>query len=162
MSDPAITLLVAAAMIVGLIGTAIPWFPDVLVIWGAGLVYGLTVGWGTWGGWLFGMMTLAGLMAVAAEIVLSTAGARLGGASAWAIAAGLAAAFVGLLILGPVGALAALALGILATEWLRLRKAPQALRATGGAILGWAASFVVKFGLAAAMVVAWGIWVATI
>src|SRR3970040_2381567 len=48
---------------------------------GAGLAYGLLVGWGTWGPWLFALMTLGGLVALAAEVALSTAGARVGGAS---------------------------------------------------------------------------------
>lgn len=161
MSDAAITLLVAAAMIVGLIGTAIPWFPDVLIIWAGGLVYGLAVGWGTWGGWLFAGMTIAGLAALAAEIGLSAAGARAGGASGCAIGVGLAAALAALLFFGPVGALVGLAAGILATEWFRLRNRERAMRATGGALLGWGASFIVKFGLAGAMVAAWAIWVAT-
>jgi uncharacterized protein YqgC (DUF456 family) len=160
MTDQTVTLLVGVAMAVGLIGTAVPWFPDILIVWGAGLVYGLAVGWGTWGGWLFAIMTVAALAALAAEIVLSAAGARAGGASGWAIAAGLLAALAGLLVFGPLGALVGFGAGILAIEWLRVRDGRRAVRATGGALLGWGVSFLVKFGLAAAMVAAWGVWVA--
>ncbi|HSR46822.1 MAG TPA: DUF456 domain-containing protein [Anaerolineales bacterium] len=161
MTDQAITILVGAAMVVGLIGTAVPWFPDTVLMWGAGLAYGLTVGWGTWGGWLFGLMTLIALAALIAEVGLSAAGARLGGASGCAIGVGLLAAVVGLLLFSPLGALLAFVAGILVAEWVRIRNPQRALRATGGAVLGWGASFIFKFGLGALMITLWGIWVVT-
>jgi uncharacterized protein YqgC (DUF456 family) len=161
MTDQAITILVGIAMAIGLIGTAVPWFTDTLLMWGAGLAYGLTVGWGTWGGWLFGLMTLVGLAALIAEIGLSAAGARMGGASGCAIVLGLLAAVVGLLLFSPLGALIALVVGILVVEWVRVRDPQRALRATGGAVLGWGASFVLKFGLGVMMITLWGIWVVT-
>ena len=59
MDQQAVTFLVGMAMLAGLAGVLIPWFPDILLIWGAGLVYGILVGWGTWGPWLFASMTVA-------------------------------------------------------------------------------------------------------
>ena len=159
--DEAITLLVALAMLTGVAGVIVPWFPDIVLIWGAGLAYGLLVGWGTWGPWLFALMTLGGLVALAAEVALSTAGARVGGASGWGIAAGVLLAIIGLFVFFPLGALAGFALGILLVEGWRRRNMRKAVRATAGAVAGWGASFVVKLGLALWMVVLWGVWVAT-
>ena len=157
--DEAITVFVGLVMLLGVAGSIVPWFPDILLIWGAGLAYGLLVGWGAWGPWLFAMMTLTGLAALAAEIGLISAGARVGGASGWAIAAGVVLAVIGLIVLTPLGALAGLALGILLVEGWRRRNMRQALRATAGAMAGWGASFVVKFSLALWMVLLWGVWV---
>src|SRR3990172_8430936 len=81
--DQAITLFIGVVMLVGVAGAVLPWFPDLLLIWGAGLAYGLLVGWGTWGPWLFALMTLTGLAALAAEVGLISAGARVGGPAGW-------------------------------------------------------------------------------
>ena len=158
--DQAITLFIGVVMLVGVAGAVLPWFPDLLLIWGAGLAYGLLVGWGTWGPWLFALMTLAGLAGLAAEIGLTAGGARVGGASGWAIAAGVLLAAVGLVVFSPLGALVGLALGIVLVEGRRRRSMRQAVRATAGAFAGWGASFIVKFGLALWMVALWGVWVA--
>ncbi|HMK09079.1 MAG TPA: DUF456 domain-containing protein [Anaerolineales bacterium] len=161
MSDPIITALVGLTMLAGLAGTLIPWFPDILLIWGAGLAYGLLVGWGTWGPWLFALMTVAGLVSFAAELTVSAVGARVGGASAWGIVAGLALAIVGLIVFSPLGALLGLAAGMMLVEGWRHRNLRKAITATAGAIIGWGASFLVKFSLAAWMILLWVLWVAT-
>ena len=161
MDNQTVTFLIGLAMLTGVAGTIVPWFPDILLIWAAGLAYGLLLGWGTWGPWLFALMTLSALAGLAAEVGLSTAGARVGGASGWGIAAGLLLAIVGLFVFFPLGALAGFALGILLVEGWRRRNMRKALRATAGAVAGWGASFVVKFGLALWMVALWVVWVAT-
>ena len=161
MDDSAITFLVGATMLVGLAGALVPWFPDIVLIWGAGLAYGLLVGWGTWGPWLFALMTVAALVAVAAELAISAAGARVGGASGWGIAAGLGLAVLGLIVFSPLGALVGLALGMLLVEGWRHRDLRKAATASAGAVLGWGVSFVVKFALSAWMVLLWGVWVTT-
>jgi uncharacterized protein YqgC (DUF456 family) len=145
--------------VAGVAGVIVPWFPDILLIWGAGLAYGLLVGWGAWGPWLFVMMSAAALVGLAAEVGLTSAGARAGGASGWAIVAGVLLAVVGLILFPPLGALAGLALGILLVEGWRRRNMRQAVRATVGAMAGWGASFVVKLSLALWMVLLWGVWV---
>ena len=160
MTPDEITFFIGLVMLAGVAGAIIPWFPDILLVWGAGLAYGLLVGWGIWGPWLFALMTLTGLVSLAAEVGLSMAGARLGGASGWAIAAGVLLAIIGLFVFSPIGALVGLALGIALVEGWRRRNLRQAFQATAGAIAGWGASFLVKFGLAVWMVLLWGVWVA--
>jgi uncharacterized protein YqgC (DUF456 family) len=159
LNDQAVTFLVGLAMLAGLAGALIPWFPDILLIWGAGLVYGIVVGWGTWGPWLFAMMTVAALVAVVAEVAVSAAGARVGGASGWGIAAGLVLATVGFIVFSPLGALIGLGLGMLLVEGWRHRNLRKAASATLGAVIGWGASFLVKFSLSLWMVLLWGAWV---
>jgi uncharacterized protein YqgC (DUF456 family) len=158
--DQAITFIVGIAMLAGLAGSLIPWFPDILLIWGAALVYGILVGWGTWGPWLFAMMTVGALAGLAAEVAVSALGARVGGASGWGIAAGVVLAVLGLIIFSPLGALVGLGLGMLLVEGLRHRNLRRAFSATLGALIGWGASFAVKFALSLWMVLLWGVWVA--
>jgi uncharacterized protein YqgC (DUF456 family) len=155
----AVTFLVGMAMLAGLAGVVIPWFPDILLIWGAGLVYGILVGWGTWGPWLFALMTVAALVGFVAEVAVSVAGARVGGASGWGILAGLMLAVVGMIVFSPLGALIGLALGMLLVEGWRQRNLRKAASATVGAVIGWGASFLVKFSLSLWMVLLWGAWV---
>ena len=159
MDDQAVTLLVGMAMLAGLAGTLIPWFPDLVLIWGAGLAYGVLVGWGTWGPWLFALMTVAALVGFVAEVAVSAAGARVGGASGWGIVAGLVLAVLGLIVFSPLGALIGLTLGVLLVEGWRQRNLRKAASATLGAVIGWGASFLVKFSLSLWIVLLWGAWV---
>ena len=159
MDQQAVTFLVGMAMLAGLAGALIPWFPDILLIWGAGLVYGILVGWGTWGPWLFALMTVAALVGFVAEVAVSAAGARVGGASGWGILAGLVLAVLGLIVFSPLGALIGLALGMLLVEGWRQHNLRKAAAATLGAVNGWGASFLVKFSLSLWMVLLWGVWV---
>jgi uncharacterized protein YqgC (DUF456 family) len=68
---------------------------------------------------------------------------------------------VGLIVFSPLGAVIGLILGLLIVEGWRRRNLRRAAQATVGAIVGWGASFVVKFSLALWMVLLWVVWVAT-
>ena len=161
MNPSLVTLLVALAMLTGIVGSVIPVLPDVVLIWGAGLVYGLAVGWGTWGPWLFAGMTILGVLALLAEVWMSGAGARAGGASIWGILAGFALGAVGLIFFTPIGGFVGLLLGTFLVEYLRLGDRQLALKAVFGAGLGFGVSFVVKLGLCLAMGGLWVVWALT-
>ena len=160
MNPETVTVLIGIVMVIGVIGALVPALPDLVMMWVAGLVYGLVVGWGTWGPWLFGLMTLAALGGLLAEVWVSSAGARLGGASGWAILSGLVLGLAGLVFFSVVGAIVGMLAGTFLAEYLRLRDVRQASRSTVGMALGCGASVGVKFGLAVVMAVAWGLWVA--
>lgn len=161
MSDTLITLAVALVMLGGIIGTLIPVLPDVILIWGAGLAYGLTVGWGDWGQWLFAGMTILGGLGLLAEVWVSGAGARAGGASIWGILAGFALGAIGLIFLSPIGGFIGLLLGTFLVEYLRLGDRRLALKAVFGAGAGYGVSFLVKLGLSLAMASLWVVWALT-
>lgn len=161
MSEPEawITFAVGAAMMLGLAGAFIPAFPDLLLIWGAGLAYGLLAGWGPWGPWLFAAMSLCAVAGLIAEAWVGGIAARLGGASLGGIAAGLTLALLGLIFLGPLGAFLGLLAGTFLVEYLRRRDVSHASRATAGIGFGCGLAFVVKIGLSLTMVGAWVAWV---
>ena len=160
MNSETVTVLIGIVMVIGVIGALVPAIPDLVMMWVAGLVYGLVVGWGVWGPWLFGLMTLTALGGLLAEVWVSSAGARLGGASGWAILGGLVLGLAGLVFFSVVGAVIGLLAGTFLAEYLRLRDVRQASRSTVGMALGCGASVGVKFSLAVVMAVAWGLWVA--
>ena len=159
MIDIIVSILTALLILVGIIGVLIPVLPDVSLIWGVTLGYGLIVGWGESGPWLFAIISLMGLFGVAADVWASSAGAKLGGASMWSVVVGFLLGIIGLFIFGPLGLFGGMAIGTYLMELIRRRKPMDALRAVLGVGLGYGASFLVKLGLSIGMAVLWLVWV---
>jgi uncharacterized protein YqgC (DUF456 family) len=159
MADIVIAIVVGFLMFLGLIGAIIPGLPDIVLIWGAALGYGLLVGWGERGIWLFGLITLLGLAGLFAEVWVSGTGAKMGGASIRAIFGGLALALVGFVVSGPVGGVIGLLLGTFLSEYIRLHDANKAAQAMFGMGLGCGASLGIKLILGLGMIVVWLVWV---
>ena len=154
-----ITTLLGRAMLVGLASTLIPVIPDLGLILISALGYGLLVGWGENGWWLCTIIVLLGLAGQTAEMLVSGAGARRGGASWLSTFGGLAAGVVGLFVAGPIGLIAGLLLGTFMLEFIRHKNTEEALRAMFGMGVGYGVSFVVKFLLGLVMIGTWITWV---
>ena len=159
MPEPIITLFVGVAMIAGLVGIFIPLFPDILLIWGAGLAYGLTVGWGSLGPWMFGLMTAFGVIGLLTDLWLTSLGGKIGGASITSILAGIFAGFVGMIFLSPIGGIFVMLGTTFYLEFRRLKDTDRAVKGMLGVALGYGASIGVKLGIAMAMILLWLIWV---
>ncbi len=159
MTDIVITILLGLAMLIGLATTIIPAIPDLGLILISALGYGLLVGWGENGWWLFTIIVVLGLAGQAAEMVLSGMGARRGGASWLSTFGGLAAGVIGLFVFGPLGLIAGLLLGTFLLEFARHKNADKALKAMFGMGVGYGASFVVKFLIGLVMIAVWIAWV---
>ncbi len=153
-----VTILCGLTILVGILGSIIPVLPDVILIWGATLGYGLIVGWGEWGPWLFGGISLMGLIGVAADVWVSSAGARMGGASLWSVITGIVLGIIGLFVFGPLGLFGGMAIGTFLVELIQRREPVESMRAVLGVGLGYGASFFVKFGLGLGMTLLWVIW----
>jgi hypothetical protein len=158
MMEIIVSILVGLMMLVGLLGSIIPFLPDVVLIWVGALLYGLLVGWGQSGGWLFGVISVFGLIGLLSDAWVSGAGARQGGASLLTTLGGLVIGLVGLFTAGPLGFLGGILLGTFVLEYSRHQDPEQALRATFGMGLGYGASFIVKFLLGLGMIGAWVAW----
>ncbi len=154
-----ITLLVGLLMLVGLAGVVLPVLPGLALMWVAALGYGLFIGWGTSGPWLFGLISLLALAGLGAEVLVTGAGARAAGASRWAILAGLALALVGLLGFGIPGAVVGLIGGIIGVEYLRLKDWRKSAQSALGSAIGYGAAFGVKLLLGVSVIAAWLAWV---
>jgi uncharacterized protein YqgC (DUF456 family) len=156
-----ITFLAGLLMLVGLAGVIAPVLPDAPLIWLAALGYGLLVGWGRWGGYLFALITVLGAVAAAAEIWGGGLGAKAGGASIWGILGGLLLGLIGLVLFSPIGGVVGLLAGTFLVEWWRLRDSRLAAKGMLGMGVGFGMAFFVKLVLALAMIAAWLVWVFT-
>jgi hypothetical protein len=159
MSKTLVTVLAAVVMLLGLAGVVLPALPGLALIWLAALGYGLLAGWGASGPWLFGLITLLGLAGLGSELWVTSAGARVAGASGWSVLAGIVLGLIGLLFFSPIGAVIGLTLGILGGEYLRLKDWRKALSAAGGTLAGCGVSYGVKLLLGMVMIGAWVAWV---
>jgi len=125
------TLLVATliAMFVGLVGSVLPALPGVTLIFISALVYAFFTGFEVVGGLVLGLLALFAVLALVADFVGTSYGARRFGASNWGTAGGaiggILGALVGLLFLG-IGSLFGLILGsvggVFLGEYLRRRR----------------------------------------
>jgi uncharacterized protein YqgC (DUF456 family) len=145
-------------MLVGLFGLLVPFFPGIELIWVTALLYGLVNKFGTLGGWMFALITLLGLFAMVIDNILMVALARHEGAAWKSLLLGFLGGVVGLVIFPPWGGFIGAPLAVYLFEYLRLRDWKKAWAALRGLALGWLASLVVRFMLAAAMVGLWLIW----
>ncbi|MGB3633443.1 MAG: DUF456 domain-containing protein [Rubrobacteraceae bacterium] len=117
-----------AAMLLGLVGAVVPGLPGVPLIFFSALVYAYLGGFEDIGGWIVALLGLFALLAIAADYVATSYGARRFGAS-WAgtlggAIGGLVGTLAGLLFFG-IGAFFGLILGtiggVFLGEYLRRR-----------------------------------------
>ena len=155
------SVLAGLLILIGVIGTLLPGVPDLGLIALTALGYGLLIGWGTWGPWLFAGICLLCGVGLGAELLTSTAGARIGGASGWSIAGGVAAGVLLLFVTGPLGGLLALLASIFLLEWRKHRDSRRAGKAVLGTAIGYSASLFVKFALGFAAAGLWVVWLVT-
>ena len=125
------TLLVVTliAMFVGLVGSVLPALPGVTLIFISALVYAFFTGFEVVGGWVVALLGLFAALALVADFVGTSYGARRFGASNWGTAGGaigsIVGALAGLLFLG-IGSLFGLIIGsvggVFLGEYLRRRR----------------------------------------
>lgn len=162
MTGLTVTILVGLLMLVGLFGVVAPIIPDAPLIWLGALGYGLLVGWGPVGGYLFAGITGIAVISGLAEIWASGIGARAGGASLWGLLGGVVLGLIGLVFFTPIGGLVGLLLGTFLVEFYRVRDSRRALRGMLGLGAGYGAAFFVKLFLSLVMIALWVIWVVTL
>jgi uncharacterized protein YqgC (DUF456 family) len=147
------------AMLIGLVGVILPIIPGVGLIWVVVLVYAIAEGFATIDPLTFIVLTVLGAAGVTADIWVSQAGSKLGGASWRALLAGLGLGVVGLLVgllVGGIGAvpggIIGALLGILLVEYLHRKDWKEAARAGAGWLIGCLLSGVVQLLVSMAMI----------
>jgi uncharacterized protein YqgC (DUF456 family) len=147
------------AMVVGLAGVILPVVPGVGFIWLVVLVYAVAERFSTIDPVTFAVLTVLGAIGVSADLWVSQAGAKIGGASIWSLVAGLVlgaiGAIVGLVFLGVgavPGAILGTFLGIVLAEWYRRRDWREAFKVGGGWLIGCTLSGGVQFLIAILMI----------
>lgn len=159
MSDGEAVALAAVVMAVGALGTIVPVLPGLALIWAAGLVYGLAVGFGTAGAIAFVVMTALAVAGTVAGYVVPQRRAAVAGAARSSVWLGIAAAVVGFFVVPVVGLALGGVLGIYVGEHVRTRDRARAWRATRATIAGFGLAALAQLGAALAMIAAWVVWV---
>lgn len=155
---PWLEVVVGLVMLIGLVGTVVPVWPGLVVVWAAGLGYGLVAGFGTVGTVGFALMTVLVAAGTLAKIALPAhAGARRG-APLPTLLWGVVGAVVGAAVLPalglPVGAVA----GVYLAERRRLPDPTEAWRNTWGILKALGVGVLVEFGLGTLMIATWLVW----
>ena len=149
-----------AAMALGLIGVILPFVPGVGLIWLVMLAYAIAEKFATIDPLTFSVLTLLGVVGFTADLWMSQAGAKIGGASVWSLLAGLAlgaiGAIAGLVFLGVgaiPGAIVGAIAGVVLAEWYQHKDWREAFKAGGGWLVGCTISGGVQFIIGALMIV---------
>lgn len=151
-------ILVGLTMLVGWLGLFIVIIPGLVIIWTAGLVYGLVVGFNTAGWILFGVMTVLMIVGSLIDNVLMGASARKKGASWLSIGAALVGALLGTLLLPPIGGILLALVALFLVEYYRVKDWRQALDSTGSMAMGCGWSVVARLVMGAVMIGLWLLW----
>jgi len=148
------------AMFIGVLGVILPLVPGVGFIWIAVLVYAIAERFATIDPITFTVLTVLAVIGVSADLWVSHAGAKVGGASAWSLLAGLLLGLIGAIVglvffgVGAVpGAIVGAVLGIVLAEWYRRKDWREAFKAGGGWLVGCTLSGGVQFLISVLMIV---------
>ncbi len=151
--------LVAVAMLVGLLGVVLPFFPGLPVVWTAALAYGIFAGFGAVGWIAFGAITFLLVAGMAAAFVLPKRHVSAAGAPRSTVLAGLALGVIGFFVVPVVGLPLGAALGVLLAERARLGEWGRAWISTKALIIGVGVGVLVQLGAGIGMVGCWVVWV---
>lgn len=155
---PWLEILTGVVMLLGLVGTVVPVWPGLAVVWLAGLVYGLVGGFGTVGVVAFGLITLLAAVGTTATIVLPVRGGARRGARMPTLAAAATGGIIGAVVLPalglPIGALA----GVWVAELARVNDAAQAWRNTFAVLRGLGVGILIELGVGTIMLATWLVW----
>lgn len=160
MSEISVIVPVAAVMAIGLIGTVVPGLPGLVLIWGAGLVYGLLGGFGGGIGIAaMAVMTMLLGVGLATGYVLPKRAGERGGAAPSSLRLGVVGAVVGFFVIPVLGLPIGGALGVLAGEYNRMNSWPAAWASTRAVIGGFGLAVLAEFATGIAMIAVWAGWV---
>jgi len=156
--DVAIWLVVGALMLLGLIGTFVPFLPGTPLIFLGALVHGFATGWTPIG---LGRLAILGALAVLAYLLHYAAGAlgtRHVGGSAWAVVGALVGGVIGMFF-GIPGLLLGPPLGAIAGELVKTGEVRGSVRSGIAAFVGMVAGAVANFAIAVVMIALFAWWV---
>jgi uncharacterized protein YqgC (DUF456 family) len=124
-------------MFIGLLSILLPLVPGVALIWFTALIYAIAEGFKKVDPITMVVLSLVAIPGITADIWVSSLGAKAGGASLWSIVTSLLGGLVGFLIFNVPGAIIGSLVGLMIVELLRAEDWRQALKASGGWVVGW-------------------------
>ena len=153
------TFAVGLAMALGIALAVVPVAPGLLVIWLAAAAYGIGTGMDGPAWLAMSVITVLGVGGFAAALVLPGRGASTRGAPTSTLAAGVAGAVVGAVVLPVLGLPIGGVVGILLAEWQRQGQLDAAWQVTIGVLRGLGVAALVQLLAGCAMVATWIVWV---
>ena len=151
--------LVALAMVVGVVGTVLPFLPGLPIVWAAALVYGIVAGFGTVGWISFALITLLAIIGMVLGFTLPHQRLGRGGAPRSTVLIGLIAGIIGFFVVPVIGLPLGAILGVLAAERVRTHDWDRAWASTKNLIVGFGLGAAVQLSAGMAMIVTWVVWV---
>ncbi len=147
-------ILTAVLMVLGFLGTFLPFLPGTTVILAAAILHHLVSGPGQSVGWwvLSGLIGLT-LLSYGFDLLSGTLGAKWYGATRWGAIGGLVGTVVGLFF-GLIGIFLGPLVGVLLGEILGGKGLLPAGKSTWGTLLGTSAGILARVGIASLMI-AW-------
>lgn len=158
--SPWLELLVAVAMVVGLVGVVVPVLPGLILMWVAVGSWALLDGGGTARWVTFAVVTLLTAVGTTAAVVWSGRKASGAGAPWWALTVAMVGAVVGFLTLPVIGIVVGGVGGLWLAELARLRHPKAAWDTTWVALQAYGVGTVVQMLAGAAIFGVWltGVW----
>lgn len=152
-----VDVLVGLAMLVGLVGTVVPFLPGLPVIVVAAFVWVIVDG-SDPGQWIvFAIVASIAVAAIAVGTIVPVRRTSAAGASRWILAAGALGLVIGAIAIPVVGALVGWPIGIFAAEVLRTRDVAKAWAMTRVTVAAVGLGVAIQFGAGVIAVAVWAI-----
>ncbi len=139
-------------MFIGLLGVLLPLIPGVGLIWITALIYAIAEGFQNVDPITMVVLSLIAIPGITADIWVSSLGAKVGGASFWSIVASLLGGVFGFFLFNLPGALIGSLVGLVVVELFRAKDWRQALKASGGWVVGRLVSTAVQLVVGVIMI----------
>ena len=152
-------VLIALAMIVGIVGTILPFLPGLPIVWAAALIYGVVEGFGAVGWVCFAIITALGITGMVAGFVVPQRRVQGGGAPFSTTLAGMVGGVIGFFVIPVIGIVIGAVLGVLAAERMRTQDWGAAWASTKRAIVGFGMGALVQVLTGILMMGTWVAWV---
>jgi uncharacterized protein YqgC (DUF456 family) len=153
-------ILVGLFLLIGLIGSVLPFLPGTLLIWVGAFIYAWATDFDTVGTAQLLILAFLTALAYGVDYVAGALGVKKIGGSRWAMLGATLGAVVGVFF-GPLGLILGPIIGAVTAELARSQEIQASLQSGVGSALGMLAGAVARFSLAVIMVglFLWWIWV---
>ena len=162
MSETLITGITLAVLLIGLLGTVVPFLPGILLMWGAVIAYGFLVGFGPVGVIAVVGATLLSIAAVAIGFVVPARLADESGAAGKSQVAAIIGGIIGFFVIPVIGFIVGALGGIAISEYLDKGDPDLARQSTIAVAKGFGVSALAQIAAGFLILTVWALWAATV